>query len=1145
MEKQKDTFTPEQHVAIDAQGRTIVSASAGSGKTTVMIEKIIRFIQDGGSVSSILAVTFTKKAASQMKEKLRKALIKKINEKGVAATERERLKVELDNVQAADISTIHSFCARLIRTHFYKTNIDNTFRIIGSDDAEAVVLKNEAMDRLFEEGYDKKIDGFERLISAYWRKKSDSSLREYLVDAYDTLMNRDDYLEYLDRSASYNDATFDQICDDLLKILQSKVAYYLDLIENERIYFTNKKLSEAQFKLSTELIEWLEEINSKKTYFDACSVIKPKFTRNSEKKNTPADDLLHKDILGSLKDKVVEGIYEDIIKPTKDEKTERAKFMIAAQTAVALSNALRRFDELYTALKRERNVLDYNDLEHVALRLLGYEDVVNDLRNKYKYVFVDEYQDVNPVQDAIISKISGANVFLVGDVKQSIYGFRGSKSKFFVDKRKELANAGQNDLMMRKNFRSADAVLDAVNTQFALAMTPDVCSVDYAREGIMEKGGLYAQGSGRVCVHFLPDEKKEKTPPRLYSVKSKTAKEKTDMAQAARLIKEIIDKELRQTYEEPGKPPRPIRYADICVLTRKKKKKELTETITALAGEGLPITSASAVNICEYAEIKTLTDILSLIDNANQDVPLCSALLSPMGNLTADDLTDIRLAYPSTRENSLAFRTACQRYAKEKNDAVAFKLRSFYAYFERVRNLSTMLSAGELLAQIITDTRMEAGLLSKDNSEACLRRINRFIEETNVDGPLSVHEFLNRLRGLDNEILYSENGGENAVKVVTMHSSKGLEYPVVILNDLSATFRGADHDEVLLEEKYGIAPRAFVESTMTKNNTVHRLLCKLKQLESSVADELNLYYVAMTRAQESLHLIFKERTLYADVKYAKSFADFTNFSVWEKYIVEDELLDIPKQESGDYVFYPDEDKVRDIERAFTWEYEHTGYENLPVKSSATQLMLAREEQPYVPIEEDKDEAEEGRNDKTSVEQGLAYHAFLERLDFARLFQADGTFISDEQLRDLIGELCESYRNTLGLDWVVHLDEDKLMRILKCPIFERLQGKELYKEQSFLVSLPVKDTYARYGQDGFGKDDEEMIFQGAIDLLAIGQDEAWVIDYKDSIKDAETLKQHYAPQLELYRMTVAKIAKKPIEKVRCFIVNLHRCFQTEL
>ena len=584
----------------------------------------------------------------------------------------------------------------------------------------------------------------------------------------------------------------------------------------------------------------------------------------------------------------------------------------------------------------------------------------------------------------------------------------------------------------------------------------------------------------------------------------------------------------------------------ISVISRRNMSgKELTETLAGLSNEGIPVTTASAVNICEYGEIKTLTDILSYIDNASQDIPLCSALLSSMGNLTVDDLTVIRLAYPTTREKDVPFRTACKLYAQEKEDVLAFKLRSFYAYYDEIKTLSSVYTAGELLTKIITDTRMEASLLSKDNSEACLRRINRFIEETNVEKPLSLHAFLAHLRNINYEILYSENGGEDSVKVMTMHSSKGLEYPVVILNDLSASFKSVDTDEVLLEENYGIAPNAFNENTMTKNSTLLRLLCKLKTQENSIADELNLYYVALTRAKYSLHVIFQEPTPVADVKYAKSFADFTNFSVWEPYVVADVLLDEPKQERTVFAFNPDESAVQAIEQAFTWQYAHTGSENLPVKSSATKLLSSVTETSHNTNEDWRDVPEKGLDDKTSVETGLAYHAFLERTDFSALYTENGERIDDEAMRAWIQIRLEELLRENSEDFVHLLDAEKLQRILTNPIFGQLQDKRLYKEQTFLVSLLVKDTYAHYVNLENFVGEEEMIFQGAIDLLAIGQDEAWVIDYKDSVKSAETLIATYKPQLELYRMAVSKITKFPKDKVRCFIINLHRGFQVEV
>ncbi len=1143
--KKQDRFTSEQRRAISSQGKTIVSASAGSGKTTVMIEKIIEWIRAGGKVNEILAVTFTKKAASQMKEKLRKALVSAINEKGVSAVRRKELKTQLDEVATADISTIHSFCARLIRTHFYSAGVDNAFRVIGGDDADGRALKNAAIDELFDDGYEQKEESFSHLLSVYWRKKSDNTLRGNLLSAYEKLRNRADYKEYLASCGNYDEPLFEKICEDLLFKLKEKATYYLEYVEDERAYFEPLGAT-AQLNLCADIQKALEGICSATNYFAACSLEKPIFTRKSSSKKDTTEKKAHIERLAALKEKTA-AIYEKELAKTGTREEELQVFLSSGKTAGALAKYLLLFDEKYTLIKREKGVLDYNDLEHGALALLSDSEIVRELQEKYRYVFVDEYQDVNPVQEAIISKIGGNNLFLVGDVKQSIYGFRGSKSRFFVEKQAQFSSGEGNSLFMSNNFRSADKVLDAVNEQFSLAMNLRTSNVNYARDGFMKRGGRYALNDGRMQLHVIEKGEKEETETRgVYSVKENAFGKTGAESILAKTIRHIIDWERTQKWYDADKGEYlPVQYSDIAILARKKQG-EIGKTVAALSSEGIPVTSASAVNICDFSEIKTLIDILSLIDNARQDVPLCSALLSTMGNLTVDDLVEIRLAYKEEK----FFRNACRRYAEEKDGELAHRLKRFYRYLEQLRTLSCVLSAGQILTKILTETRMETRLLTRENGGASVRRIHRFIEETNVDIPLNVHDFLVRLRDLNYKIEYSENGGENSVKVLTMHSSKGLEYPVVILDDLSASFRGADHDEVLIEEKYGIAPLAFDEEKMTKRSTFLRRLCEEEQKEASTADELNLYYVALTRAKYSLHALFSKPSNVQDVKYARSFADFTDFSVWEKYLVQDEIFDIPKAERQALVFRPNETLAKEIMQAFTWGYTHGGSENLPVKSSATQLMKGLETLPLVLGEKEERvlEIAEGQGAGTSIEAGLAYHAFLEKFDFSSLYEREEP-ISKSGLIQLIQETLTRLKTRGELVGENHLSVEKLTEILSNPVFYQLQNMRLYPERQFLVALPIKDTYAKRA----GTDErlqtldaqEEMLFQGAIDLLAVGENEAWIIDYKYSMRDALSLKEHYRPQLELYRKATAKILKLPLDSVRCSIVNIYRGFQVDV
>ncbi len=1143
-------FTNEQQAAIESQGKTIVSASAGSGKTTVMIEKIIQLIKGGTSVDTLLAVTFTKKAATQMKEKLCKELIESINAPDTTSEKRSALKKQLSEVPSADISTIHSFCAKLLRRHFFAAGVDNTFRVIGGDDAEGLALKNAALDELFEEGYEEKDEEFSHLLSVYWRKKSDNALRKIFLSVYEELRNRADYRRYLERSGRQDEHDFANMCGELHALLLTKCAYYKEFVEDEVRYF--EKIEAApQLALATELSKALSDILSMPDYYTACALQKPKFTAKRSSKTDSEEKKEHIERLAFLKGKLVK-IYDDELCKTLSFEEELQSFLCSQETARALGVYLLRFDAKYEQLKADRGVLDYNDLEHKTLALLKNEEIVKAIQEKYRFVFVDEYQDVNPVQEEIISLLSGENLFLVGDVKQSIYGFRGSKSKFFIEKQKQFENGEGKNLALTRNFRSSDAILDAVNAQFSCAMSSRTSKIDYAKDSYMERGGRYALNDGKVQIHVVGKEPKKASEGRgIYSVKASAKQGADEESLIAKNIRSIIETEKLSTYYDPDEGEyRPVKYSDIAILSRKKQG-QIAKTVATLSAEGIPVSAAVAVNVCDYAEVKTLIDILSLIDNAQQDVPLCSALLSPLGGLTADDLAEIRLAY---NENKKTFRYACEKYVEERSDKTAYKLKKFYEYFRRIRDLSRVLDAGELLTQIITETRMEARLLSQDNGVACLKRIHRFIEETYSPEPLSVHAFLAKLKDMDYKIEFSESGGEDSVKVLTMHSSKGLEYPVVILDDLNALFRGVDHEEVLVEETYGLAPYAFDLQKMTKRQTLLRRLHQEKALESAIADELNLYYVALTRAKYSLHMLIREKTVMADVRYARSFAEFTDFSVWEKYIVTDEPFDVPKQERQALAFHPDEELVRGIMNSFLWEYPYAVYENLPVKSSATQLLEEskittvhtgeKNETRFVSLFDSEEEYEGTGVDAKAV--GIAYHAFLERFDFSALYKANGEPIARETLQDVVKDAYEKLQEE-GISGTELLSVDKLTEILSNPVFYQLQDGQLYKEQQFLVSLPIKETYAKKsGMTALQErsDDEEILFQGAIDLLFVGET-VRIIDYKFSKGSAGYLREHYKPQLELYRLATAKIMGIDPSKIRCSIVNIDRGFQVDM
>ncbi len=1163
-------FTTEQQAAIDAGGKTIVSASAGSGKTTVMIEKMLRLIRSGVDVSEILAVTYTKKAAAQMKEKLRKKIMKALGEPNLKKEEREWLKKQLLGVAGADVSTIHSFCSKLIKTHFYAADVGNNFAIISAEDADGKVLQSRALDELFEDAYESKDPDFYKLLTVYYRKKKDENLREIITGTYNSLRSRDDYIAFLQRSEQMDESVFEKVCAALQKEYLERLKAIEKTAEEASAYFeAQKALADSEYERQTneriaagkkplkrkekkgslplvkEVKEYLLQAFEAKDLFELCA-LSPTFSKKESGAMAP-DYEEQVERLAFAVSEIKKTVEKCKKLGTREE--ELAAFLNAADISRALSKYLLKFDKAYEEQKRDRGVLDYNDLEHISLRLLGEEEIAEEMKKKYRFVFVDEYQDVNPVQEKLIRLISGENVFLVGDMKQAIYAFRGSKSVYFKNTWEEYKkNAGCNALQLPHNFRSRVPVLKAVNDQFALSMTEEFCGIDYQAEGKMKESPNYETPEGYegfVEVHFLgkkggakkQTEDGEETLRGVYSVLEnagkKAEKDDSSIESVVRIVKEARGKEF---YDSEEKKIRKAEYSDIAVLTRWNfgRTSQLT---AALAEEGVPVVSESPVNIFDFSEIRLLTDILRVIDNAEQDIPLCSALLSSMGGLTENELAKIRLAYPVIKGFGF-FRDACRAYAEQENDPVAAKLRKFFAYLKEVRRLAQLVPAGEILVKILAETGLEAKLLANFGGENCLRRIHRFLDESRGEEPLGVHEFLERLKQLSYKITYTENGGENSVRIMSMHASKGLEFPIVVVDDLNKHFHKIDSDPVMVEEEFGLAPKAHDSEKMVMHSTVLRSLFEARKLGERAKDELNLYYVALTRAKYGLHLIFDEKPKTVNFRYAASVAELTDFTVWKDLEKKEEFVEPIVERRQVLATEVDERLKEEMKGALSWKYSHSGCENLPVKSSATALMKERkildtESEVGTLFAVDEEE-------KTGVLEGLAYHAFLERCSFA--------FGQTDDLQSAIESELEEMRS-LGLvseEYVKLLHVEKLREILSLPVFSRLQGKTLYRERKFLAAIPACEVLTLQGEQvAEGECGEELVFQGAIDLMAEGDTEIEIVDYKYSKKSAEKLYEHYLPQLTLYKKAVSKILKIEESRIRCTIVNIFRGFEVNM
>lgn len=1091
-------LTEQQRAAIESSGKTIVSASAGSGKTFVMIKKLVAAIENGVDLDGVLAVTFTKKAAAQMKEKLRSAVIERME--SADAEKRAKLKIQLSKISSASISTIHAFCAKLLRTYFYAVGIDGAFDIISADDAAVKEYKARALDNMFERYYAEDNPHFLTLLKFYRKKRGDAYLKNLILTSYEKLRINARYIRLLDGTEGvFTEDGFDEICKELNSVAERK---YLTLKKAVEKFAGSFECPRPEYgKILEEMLAALEAA-AKTDIFEAQQ---PLATTRKPVDKTEMDKLA-----GERFKQFKDGIaarYKAVRGDLSDRQTERERFLKSGEAAIAFAHVLKDFDTEYTAVKRDENKLDYNDLEHLTLELLSDKDVKREINSAYTCVFVDEYQDVNPVQEEIISLVGGENVFMVGDVKQAIYGFRGSKSLFFAEKYNRFEGGGGNALRLSNNFRSSDGVLGFVNTLFSGIMTDDTCGFDYAEGSVMTGGGGYPAGFGSAEIHVFGKDEEEKTQPEIYSVKSGGREVKHSREGLA--VLEIVRRELQSKhFDLKSGEFVDTQAGDICILTRKRNK-SAAGIVRALTDAGYSVSGAQEANIFTRPEVKQMLDILSYLDNASQDVPLATALLSPLGGFTCDELAAIRIAAKGSYK--AAFRECCKKYAERFNNPIAVKLNKFYAEAEALRDLAEVFTAAELVDKILQDTGLEAVYCAGGGEK--LKNVRRFANE---GAGLSVSAFLAKLKEGGYELSAPASASSDSIKIMTMHASKGLEFPVVIIADVCATYKGREQSELPFDERFGFAPKYFDEQNMLTNTTVLRRLVSGRTEREELKNEFNLFYVACTRAMCRLHIMAQEVTPFnpLDLTDASCYSQFFDLSAYSPEIMP-EFSDKPKEEKATLISSPDIDLKKKIEERFMREYVRANSVNLPVKSSASAILrLSEEDSAFRPHELFSGEGE------TGTERGTAYHRFLELCDFS--------------VKDVAGICAELDKFTvdgrISAGQRELLKADELAEILNMPVFRELEGARLYREREFLCRLPANEILQTEADDG-------ILVQGAIDLLAETKDGYRIIDYKYSHKSDAQLIEAYSRQLALYKKAVALIMRVDESSIKTAIVNI--------
>ncbi|MEW6726464.1 MAG: helicase-exonuclease AddAB subunit AddA [Bacillota bacterium] len=877
-------WTAQQEEAITARGTNVlVAASAGTGKTAVLVERIVRCITDPVKpvdVDRLLVVTFTNAAAAEIRARVGLAVGAALG----ADPENRYLARQLALLDRASITTLHSFCLELVRQYFYKLDIDGAFRI--ADEHEAALLRLDAVETLFEHYYTSGETGFLALVDAYGGERGDHLLQDLVLDIHRHAGAHPDPQAWLAGAAGSLSAQ-EMDLDDFpwMGDLKEYIALALDgALHDLRlaralasqpggpgIYLATLAEDEALVAgIRTTLAENWE------SFYAACSraafgKIKP--CRGGDVEPGLKERVQH---LRNRAKELVRKLKEEYCSRSPAEAVEDLK--LVAPMAGALVDVVKAFDNAYDRAKRNRNVLDFSDLEHHALRLLEETEIAGDLRERFEEVLVDEYQDINAVQERILQTVSRQqpgrrNLFMVGDVKQSIYRFRLAEPGLFLAKQadyRERPGADGRLVHLSGNFRCRAQVVDAVNFLFRQIMTARAAEMPYGAEAELVHAALYPAPppavdsvAGPVEVYLLnldggqengaEDGEGENGPP---SARELTAGQ-SEALLAARRIKNIVKSGVC-VFDKATGDYRPAGYRD-CVVLLRATSGWASVFVEEFRQQDIPVYADLGTGYFAADEVETMLSLLAVIDNPRQDIPLAGVLRSPLFRLTGEDLASIRLA----RENG-DFYDAVHAAAGDPSLPAAAILNTFLEKLEAWRTMARRGALSDLIWNIYRDTGyydfvggLPAGPQRQANLRALYERAREF-ETTVFRGLFRFLRFIGRIRESGGDLGTARALGEDedVVRIMSIHRAKGLEFPIVILAGLGKVFNKQDLNKgVLVHRELGLGPQVVDLASRVVYPTLARRAIRARLESEALAEEMRTLYVGLTRAREKLILI--------------------------------------------------------------------------------------------------------------------------------------------------------------------------------------------------------------------------------------------------------------------------------------------------
>ena len=1245
-------WTEDQLKAITTRGcNLLVAAAAGSGKTAVLVERIIRIITDEDNpmdIDRLLVVTFTSAAAAEMRERIADAISKALE----VNPNSKVLQRQLTLLSRANITTMHSFCLDVIKNYYHIINLDPTFRI--ADETENTLLKLEVINDMFEDYYENEDKDFRNLIEAYSTSRDDERLKEIILDLYRFSMSGPWPEKWLKESAeSFNIETIEDLNNTAwIKILKQtisiEVSGYVKILEKALDLIKSTEGLEPYEPTFNDDLEMFKRILDSLNYGIEelySEVSKISFGRLKSVKKDKVSDVESLEIVKSIRDSIKK----------KASKLVEDSFSMPIEDALAgiknsypymkmISKLTLDFINRFKEKKRSRNLLDFNDLEHLCLKILiNYDDdeniipssVSEGFREYFDEVLVDEYQDSNNVQEAIIDLVSrksleNPNVFMVGDVKQSIYRFRQAKPELFLDKYNTYPlEEGKlsRKIQLYKNFRSREEVISGVNYIFKEVMSKTVGELEYTDEESLNLGANYKENeednvfiAGPIELHILDKSGNKETPEEdkieEVNIGDSEAEEEEDVDAitleariVARRIKELLNPDFKtgkifKVLDKETGEYRPLKYKDIVILLRATKNwSEIF--LEELGNEGIPVYADTGTGYFETIEIRTIMSLLKIIDNPMQDVPMISVLRSPLVGFTAEELGDIRLLNKEKYFYEIINEVFEDHY--EVNEELKQKCKVFINNLNKWRKKSIYTPIDEFIWYLYMDTAyygyvgaMPNGKLRQANLKILFQRAKQF-EKTSFKGLFNFINFINKLRNSSGDMGSAKVLGENedVVRIMSIHKSKGLEFPVVFTSGFGKQFNLMDlNKSILYHDDLGFGPDYVDLEKRNSYSTLAKEAIKKKILFETLSEEMRILYVAFTRAKEKLIITGATRDLEksisrwisaaaldeelippSEVLKGKSYLDWigmalckhrdgeelrnyigstnsliiNDFSTWKVKMWSKNELTVEKDEAavdenneGDLFIYSDINYIdKEIRRRLDYEYKYSLAGGLPSNVSVSDLKRSLYENEdddvlTVNIFKDKEVLKpkflQEKKGLSASERGTAVHFIMQKLDLERVS-------NKKEIKNQIDEM-KSY-SLLSEEEVKAVDKVNFIGFFRSNLGKRMlsaynECRLLKRELPFYTEISSLNIDSTLPEKIYKK--EKVRLQGIIDCIFEEEDGIVLLDYKtDYVVEGmeEEIIDKYRIQLKYYKEAVEKITGKKVKESYLYLFGLSK------